>query len=94
MCSDPEGVEESAFEFDPFRVACDVDSDPVALPPATKFVRYANVKGLCGQSPNPTTPAALYGDANEYMRIYYANRDKLSDPDKIQIGQQLSIPTK
>lgn len=35
-----------------------------------------------------------YGDANEYMRIYYANRDKLSDPDKIQIGQQLSIPAK
>lgn len=36
----------------------------------------------------------FYGDANEYMRIYYANRDKLSDPDKIQIGQQLSIPAR
>ena len=34
----------------------------------------------------------FYGDANEYMRIYYANRDKLSDPDKIQVGQQLTIP--
>ena len=34
----------------------------------------------------------FYGDANEYMRIFYANRDKLSDPDKIQVGQQLSIP--
>ena len=33
-----------------------------------------------------------YGDSNEYMRIYYANRDKLSDPDKIQVGQQLVIP--
>jgi LysM repeat protein len=33
-----------------------------------------------------------YGDANEYMRIFYANRDKLSDPDKIQVGQQLVIP--
>ncbi|MEK6322295.1 MAG: LysM peptidoglycan-binding domain-containing protein [Acidobacteriota bacterium] len=33
-----------------------------------------------------------YGDANEYMRIFYANRDKLRDPDKIQVGQQLSIP--
>jgi nucleoid-associated protein YgaU len=34
----------------------------------------------------------FYGDANEYMRIFYANRDKLRDPDKIQVGQQLSIP--
>jgi nucleoid-associated protein YgaU len=34
----------------------------------------------------------FYGDANEYMRIFYANRDKLRDPDKLQVGQQLSIP--
>jgi hypothetical protein len=34
----------------------------------------------------------FYGDANEYMRIFYANRDKLNDPDKIQVGQQLIIP--
>ena len=34
----------------------------------------------------------FYGDANEYMRIFYANRDKLNDPDKIQVGQKLVIP--
>lgn len=34
----------------------------------------------------------FYGDANEYMRIFYANRDKLKDPDKIQAGQELVIP--
>jgi hypothetical protein len=34
----------------------------------------------------------FYGDANEYMRIFYANRDKLNDPDKIQVGQKLTIP--
>jgi LysM repeat protein len=34
----------------------------------------------------------FYGDANEYMRIFYANQDKLRDPDKIQVGQQLTIP--
>ena len=33
-----------------------------------------------------------YGDANEYMRIFYANQDKLKDPDKIQVGQVLNIP--
>ncbi|MCL4853854.1 MAG: LysM peptidoglycan-binding domain-containing protein [Bryobacteraceae bacterium] len=34
----------------------------------------------------------FYGDANAYMRIFEANRDKLSDPDKIKPGQQLTIP--
>ena len=34
----------------------------------------------------------FYGDANEYMRIFYANRDTLNDPDKIQVGQKLNIP--
>ena len=33
-----------------------------------------------------------YGSPTEYMRIFYANRDKLNDPDKIQVGQQLTIP--
>jgi nucleoid-associated protein YgaU len=34
----------------------------------------------------------FYGNANEYMRIFYATRDKLSDPYKIQAGQKLIIP--
>jgi nucleoid-associated protein YgaU len=34
----------------------------------------------------------FYGDPNQYMRIFYANRDKLRDPDKIQVGQELTIP--
>ena len=33
-----------------------------------------------------------YGDANKYMKIFEANRDKLKDPDKIQPGQVLTIP--
>ncbi|HKP72381.1 MAG TPA: LysM peptidoglycan-binding domain-containing protein [Pyrinomonadaceae bacterium] len=36
----------------------------------------------------------FYGDANEYMQIFYANRDQLKDPDKIQVGQELKIPAK
>ncbi len=34
----------------------------------------------------------LYGDANKYMDIFNANKDKLSDPDKIKAGQELNIP--
>jgi nucleoid-associated protein YgaU len=32
------------------------------------------------------------GDANAYMRIFDANKDQLSDPDKIKPGQVLNIP--
>lgn len=32
------------------------------------------------------------GDANAYMRIFDANKDQLSDPDKIKPGQVLKLP--
>ena len=32
------------------------------------------------------------GDANAYMDIFNANKDQLSDPDKIKPGQVLKIP--
>jgi nucleoid-associated protein YgaU len=34
----------------------------------------------------------LYGDANEYIKIFAANRDVLRDPNKISPGQTLKIP--
>jgi nucleoid-associated protein YgaU len=34
----------------------------------------------------------FYGNANAYMKIFEANRDQLSDPDKIKVGQTLKIP--
>jgi nucleoid-associated protein YgaU len=33
-----------------------------------------------------------YGNANDYMRIFEANKDKLSDPNMIKVGQELVIP--
>jgi LysM domain len=34
----------------------------------------------------------FYGNANEYNRIFEANRNQLKDPDKVQVGQELVIP--
>ena len=34
----------------------------------------------------------FYGDAGQYMKIFNANKDKLTDPDKIKVGQELVIP--
>ena len=34
----------------------------------------------------------FYGDPNQYMRIFEANRSQLKDPNHIQVGQELIIP--
>jgi len=34
----------------------------------------------------------FYGNPNSYMKIFEANKDKLSDPNTIKVGQQLVIP--
>jgi nucleoid-associated protein YgaU len=34
----------------------------------------------------------FYGDANKYMKIFDANKDKLTDPDKVKVGTNLIIP--
>ena len=34
----------------------------------------------------------FYGNANEYNKIFEANRNVLSDPNMVKVGQQLVIP--
>jgi nucleoid-associated protein YgaU len=34
----------------------------------------------------------LYGDTNMYMKSFDANKDKLTDADKIEAGMNLLIP--
>jgi nucleoid-associated protein YgaU len=34
----------------------------------------------------------VYGDADEWQRIFDANRDQIEDPDMIEPGQKLEIP--
>jgi nucleoid-associated protein YgaU len=33
----------------------------------------------------------FYGNANQYMKIFEANRDKLPDPDKVRAGMELNM---
>src|SRR5262249_24289080 len=37
---------------------------------------------------------AYLGDAGRYMEIFHANKDKLSNPDMIKVGQKLNIPAR
>ena len=34
----------------------------------------------------------FYGNANEYNKIFEANTDQLTSPDRINVGQELKIP--
>ena len=34
----------------------------------------------------------FYGNANEYNKIFEANQDQLSNPDRINVGRELKIP--
>ncbi|HEV7423217.1 MAG TPA: LysM peptidoglycan-binding domain-containing protein [Mycobacterium sp.] len=36
--------------------------------------------------------ASAYGDANSWPRLFIANRDTITDPDLIRIGQVLRVP--
>lgn len=69
-------------------------------------VRPANARTPAAQQPGtgPTTYTVqagdtlsaiskkFYGHANDYMDIFNANKDQLSDPDKIKPGRVLKIP--
>ena len=57
---------------------------PAAPPPRTYTVKAGDTLGAIAK--------AELGSANAYMKIFEANRDVLSDPNKISPGQVLKIP--
>lgn len=83
-------------------ITCDLRVDPAAAPPPATQAAAASVSGGSSAGRRTYTVAAgdslskiaknFYGNANQYMKIFEANRDKLSDPDKIKPGQELVIP--
>jgi nucleoid-associated protein YgaU len=34
----------------------------------------------------------VYSDANKYPKIFEANKDQISNPDLIKVGQRLKLP--
>ena len=79
-------------------VTCDLTIDP-SLAPAQAQAATAAAGGGQGRTYKVQPGDSLskiakqfYGDANQYNRIFDANRSKLDNPDKIQVGQELMIP--
>jgi nucleoid-associated protein YgaU len=74
-------------------LAADITADPNAPEPAQAGPKSGG-QTYTVQSGDSLSKIAkqFYHDANAYMDIFNANRDKLDDPNKIQPGQQLVIP--
>ena len=81
-------------------LTCDLSVDPSIAPAQTQSA--AASAGGGGTSRTYTVESGdtlskiakqFYGNANDYNRIFEANRDKLQNPDKIQVGQELVIPS-
>jgi len=81
-------------------LTCDLTIDP-SLAPQKAQAAAATAGGSTSARSYKVQPGdtlskiakQFYGNANEYNRIFEANRDKLSNPDQIQVGQELVIPS-
>jgi nucleoid-associated protein YgaU len=69
-------------------LTCDISIDSSLPAPAPEAQKYTVRPG----DSLSKIAKQFYGDANQYMRIFDANHDQLDDPNKIQVGQELSIP--
>jgi len=71
-------------------LSCDISVDSSLPAPA----ETANAQKYTVKSGDSLSKIAkqFYGDANQYMRIFDANKDQLDDPNKIDVGQELTIP--
>ena len=82
-------------------ITCDLTVDPSVAPVAAAAAASASGGASSGKGRTYTVAAGdslskiaknFYGNAGQYMKIFEANKDKLSDPDKIKVGQELVIP--
>jgi uncharacterized protein YidB (DUF937 family) len=79
-----------------------------APPPARPRADFSNVRSGSSTTPVPAPEQSytvasgdslskiakrFYGDANQWRRIFDANRDQIENPDLIHPGQKLKIPT-
>jgi LysM repeat protein len=76
-------------------VMADIRVQPSAAPAAPQAPAAAQTVQTYTVKPGDTLTKIArehLGNANAYMEIFNANRDQLSDPDKIKPGQVLKLP--
>jgi LysM repeat protein len=77
-------------------LVADIEAPAASAAPSASAAANAGGQTYTVQSGDTLSKISkqFYGDANKYMEIFNANKDKLKDPDKIQVGQVLTIPPK
>jgi LysM repeat protein len=80
-------------------LTCDLKVDSSLPQPQAAAAAAAAGGGGAGQTytvkPGDTLSKIakqFYGNANDYNKIFEANKDQLSSPDRINAGQELKIP--
>ena len=75
-------------------LTADITVDPTAKPAGQSTTAGSAERSYTVQAGDSLSKISkqFYGDAKDYMKIFEANRDKLSDPNKINPGQTLKIP--
>jgi LysM repeat protein len=79
-------------------LSCELKVDP-SLPQPQAAAAAAVGGGTAGQTYTVKSGDTLskiakqfYGNVNDYNKIFEANKDQLSSPDRINVGQELKIP--
>ena len=72
-------------------LTCDIAIDPSLAPPKPAAPEAKTYTVQPGDTLSKIAKQ-FYGNANAYMKIFEANKDQLTDPNKIQVGQALKIP--
>lgn len=61
----------------------------ISLSPTQGVIVHIRLNQATRSAPSPSS---FYNDASQYMKIFEANKNLLSSPDKIAPGQVLTIP--
>ena len=70
---------------------CDIVIDPTLAPPPAAAPEAKTYTVQPGDTLSKLAKQFL-GNANDYMKIFDANKDQLTDPNLIKVGQVLRIP--
>ena len=75
----------------PKEIVADINAANVQAAPASTASQPSTYTVRAGDTLSKIAKERL-GDASRYNEIFEANKDQLSDPDKIKPGQVLNIP--
>ncbi|MBN2338912.1 MAG: LysM peptidoglycan-binding domain-containing protein [Acidobacteria bacterium] len=73
-------------------LTCDIVIDP-AMAPAPAAAPEAKTYTVQPGDTLSKLAKEFYGNAGAYMKIFDANKDQLTDPNLIKVGQVLKIPS-